>query len=258
VAPFRVIGNIYYVGAAGVAAYLIVTPDGDILLDTGTREMVPLVRDSIAKLGFQLADIKILLSGHAHWDHVQGHAAIQRATSAQVMAMAGDAETLASGGDPSLSSDERWDPVPVDRVLHDGDTVSLGGTTMTAVWAPGHTPGCTVWTTTVTERERPYSIAFYACAGPSADMQLVGNPQFPDLSEQSLSTFHRLKQLTPDVYLMMHAWDQFVSHPDRLRATTTPHPLYDPSAWRRVLDEDEADLRTRIAAQRAKMTGTSK
>lgn len=250
VEPFRVVGNIYYVGAAGVASYLIVTPDGNILLDTGTREMIPLVPASIAKLGFKLGDIKVLLSGHAHWDHVQGHAAIQRATGAKVMAMAGDAETLESGAD--VDGVEHWDPVHVDRVLHDGDTVTLGGTTLRAVWAPGHTPGCTIWTTTVIDQARPYSLAFYACAGPAAEVQLIDNPTLPNLVEQSLATFHHLKQLTPDIYLMMHAWDQFVRNPARLATGATPHPLYDPHAWIQVLDEDEADLRQRIAAERAR------
>jgi metallo-beta-lactamase class B len=249
--PFRVVGNIYYVGARNIASYLIVTPAGDILLDTGTREMEAVVPASIAKLGFALKDIKIMLSGHAHFDHVQGHAAMQRATGARVMALGDDAAALESGTDRSPLGAEGWDPVHVDRVLKDGDTVSLGGTTMKAVWAPGHTPGCTVWTTTVKENQRPYAIAFYACAGPNAGVQIVNNPKFPTLAEDSLASFHRLRQLRPDIVLWMHPADIFKDKIDRIKAGETPHPLYDPAGWPKLIDEVTADLQHRIDAQRA-------
>src|SRR5262249_28827399 len=170
VEPFHVIGNIYYVGAKNIASYLIVTPQGHILLDTGTKEMEPVVRAGIEKLGYKLSDVKIMLSGHAHFDHVGSHAALQRATHAKVMALGDDAKALDSGKDRSPLGAEGWAPVHVDRVLKDGDTVSLGGTTMKAVWAPGHTPGCTVWTTNTKEGSRTYSVAFYACAGPNVQV----------------------------------------------------------------------------------------
>jgi len=250
--PFRVVGNIYYVGAKNIASYLITTPKGHMLLDTGTREMEPVVRANIAKLGFKLGDIKIMLSGHAHFDHVQGHAAMQRATGAKVMALGDDALALESGTDRSPLSAEGWEPVHVDRVLKDGDTVTLGGTTMTAIWAPGHTPGCTVWTTKVTEKPRTYSVLFYACAGPNAGLQVVGNPRFPTLAEDAMASFRRLAQQKPDIFLLMHPAELFKDKVERIKAGETPHPLYNPAGWTKLMTDAEADLQSRIDAERAK------
>ena len=252
VEPFRVVGNIYYVGAYDIASYLITTPRGHILIDTGTREMEPVVRGSIEKLGFKLRDIKILLSGHAHYDHVQGHAAMVRATGAKVMALGDDAVALASGTDRSPLGDlEGWEPVHVDRVLKDGDTVTLGGTTLQAVWAPGHTPGCTVWTTRTKEKDRSYSVVFYACMGPNLDVKLVRNPRFPNLVDETLRTFQRLRQLKPDITLLMHPHELFEGKIDRIKAGETPNPLYDPDGWSRMLDEGEADFRKRVQAEQS-------
>src|SRR2546425_11767404 len=204
VEPFRIIGNIYYVGARNIASYLITTPEGHIMIDTGTKEMHSVIRANVEKLGFKLQDIKILLSGHAHFDHVQGHAAMKKATGARVMALGEDAAALAAGVDKSPLGDEGWEPVKVDRVLKDGDTVTLGGTTLRAVWTPGHTPGCTTWTTRVDEKGKPYSILFQACAGPNAGVKLVGNTKFPTLVEDTQRTFRIQKTLKPDIYLPMH------------------------------------------------------
>lgn len=236
VAPRRLVGNVYYVGARNIASYLITTPAGHILLDTGTREMTPALRAAIEKLGFRLRDIKILLSGHAHYDHVQGHAAMKAATGARVMALGDDAVALASGVDRSPLAGERWDPVPVDRVLRDGDTVTLGGTTLRATWAPGHTPGCTVWSLRVEERGEPRTVAFMACLGPNLGVQLVGNARFPHLLDDTRRGLARLRALRPDIVLLMHP-------------EGAPEARVDPGAWPRLLDEIEASLRARAAGR---------
>lgn len=238
VEPFHVVGNIYYVGARDIASYLIVTPAGHILLDTGTKEMEPIVERNIEKLGFKLHDVKILLCNHAHYDHVEGHAAMKRATGARVMALGDDAIALATGRDRSpLGDSERWEPVPVDRTLKNGDTVTLGGTTMQAVWAPGHTPGCTVWTTRVHENKRPLLVAFYGCSGPNSDVKLVCNPKFPTLVDETRQGLRRLRALSPDLFLTMH--------PD---ATKRPITHTD---WSAALDEADADLTRRVRAEEA-------
>jgi len=193
--PFRLIGNIYYVGAKNIASYLVVTPQGSILIDTGTTEMTPVITANIEKLGFKVRDIKIMLSSHAHFDHIGGHAAMKKLTGARVMAIKQDADALEAGKDLSPLGDEGWTAVKVDRILKDGDTVALGGTTLRAVWAPGHTPGCTVWTTRVQDAGKPYSVAFYACGGPNAGVRLVGNSRFPHLVEETLGSFGRLEVL---------------------------------------------------------------
>jgi metallo-beta-lactamase class B len=254
VEPFRIIGNIYYVGAKNIASYLITTPAGHIMIDTGTREMGPDIRGNVQKLGFKLQDIKILLSGHAHFDHVQGHAAMKKATGARVMAIGDDAAALAAGTDKSPLGDEGWEPVPVDRILKDGDTVTLGGTTLRAVWAPGHTPGCTVWTTMVRESGKPYSVAFSACGGPNGGVKLIGNAMFPNLVEDTLRSFGRLKELKPDIYLTMHPQNLFAGKVERIKAGETPHPLYDPDGWTKMISETEAGFLKRVQEERAKIS----
>jgi metallo-beta-lactamase class B len=118
------------------------------------------------------------------------------------------------------------------------------------VWAPGHTPGCTVWTTRAREREQDYSVAFFACAGPNQDVQLVGNPKFPHLVEDTLRGLARLRQLKPDIYLWMHPAEQFDGKVERIKAGATPHPLYDPKGWTSLLDELESDLHKRVEEAR--------
>ncbi|MEO8705279.1 MAG: subclass B3 metallo-beta-lactamase [Kofleriaceae bacterium] len=223
--PVHIIGNLHYVGAKNIASYLITTPAGHILIDTGTREMIPIVRRNIEKLGFAVRDIKILLCSHAHYDHVQGHAAIQQASGARVMVMRGDDTAVASGIDQSPFAGEGWDPVRVDRILEDNDTVELGGTTLQAIAAPGHTPGCTVWTTRIATRE----VVIYGCMRPNDGVQLTGNPRFPHLVDQTRATFRRMRALAPDLTL--------TTHPDAPFAARI-----DPAAWPKLLDEAEAEF----------------
>jgi len=258
VEPFRIVGNIYYVGARNIASYLITTPEGHIMIDTGTKEMHDVVRTNVAKLGFKLQDIKILLSGHAHFDHVQGHAAMKKLTGAKVMAIGEDARALSAGTDLSPLGDEGWEPVKVDRVLKDGDTVKLGGTTLRAVWTPGHTPGCTTWTTRVEEKGRPYSVVFQACARPNAGVKLIGNSKFPRLVEDTLHTFQVQKTLKPDIYLPMHPESYFAGKVERIKAGETPHPLLDPEAYSKMIAETEANFQKRVQEERAKTSSAGK
>jgi len=252
VEPFRIVGNIYYVGARNIASYLITTPEGHIMIDTGTKEMHDVIRTNVEKLGFKLQGIKILLSGHAHFDHVQGHAAMKRLTGAKVMAIGEDARALEAGADLSPLGDEGWEPVKVDRVLKDGDTVMLGGTTLRAVLTPGHTPGCTTWTTRVEEKRRPYSVVFQACGGPNAGVKLIGNSKFPRLVEDTLRTFQVQKTLKPDIYLPMHPETYFAGKVERIKAGETPHPLFDPDAYTKLISETEANFQKRVQEERAK------
>ena len=251
--PFRLIGNIYYVGAKNIASYLITTPQGHILVDTGTTEMTPVITANVQKLGFTLRDIKIMLSSHAHFDHIGGHAAMKKATGARVMAMRLDAEALEAGMDKSPLGDEGWPPVKVDRVLTDGETVTLGGTTLHAVWAPGHTPGCTVWTTSVADAGKNYAVAIFGCGGPNAGVKLVGNQRFPRLVDETLATFRKLKMLEPDIYVTGHPQMLFAGKINRMKAGERPHPLLDPGAqaWAKMLDDAETNFMKRVQAERA-------
>lgn len=250
---FRLVGNIYYVGAKNIASYLITTPQGHILVDTGTTEMTPVITANVEKLGFKMRDIKIMLSSHAHFDHIGGHAAMKKLTGARVMAIRQDAEALEAGKDLSPLGDEGWAPVKVDRVLKDGDTVALGGTTLRAVWAPGHTPGCTVWTTTVPDAGRNYSVALFGCGAPNGGVKLIGNPKFPALVDDAMATFRKLKTLKPDVYVSGHPQMLFAGKIDRMKAGERPHALLDPGsqAWAKMLDDAQAAFEKRVAQERA-------
>ena len=161
-APFRILGNLYYVGSQDLAAYLITTPQGNILINANLSSSVPQIRKNIEDLGFKFADTRILLNGQAHFDHVGGAAEIRRLTHAKVEVMEGDVAAMESGGkadfffynDPST----RFEAVTVDRILHDGDEVKLGSTTLTAHLTAGHTKGDTTWTMRIPESGRVYNV----------------------------------------------------------------------------------------------------
>ena len=205
--PFRVIGNIYYVGGQ-YGSYLITTPEGHILHDTGTADMHALIVSNVEKLGFNVRDIRIMISSHAHWDHVEGHAAMKRVTGAQVVALGGDAVALQSGQDNSAIGARDWEPATVDRVAEDGDTVTLGGMTLRALWTGGHTQGATMWMTTVQEGGQTFDVAFRGGEIPNAGAPLVDNPRHRTVVEDTQRTLRLLKELDPpDLFLHNHRQD---------------------------------------------------
>jgi metallo-beta-lactamase class B len=256
VEPFRIVGNIHYVGGVNIASYLITTPQGHILMDTGMNEMHDGIKNSIAKLGFKVADIKIMLSSHAHFDHIEGHAAMQRATGAQVMAMAGDAEALESGHDNSALGALGWEPVKVARVLKRGDTVSLGGTTLRALHVPGHTQGGTTWMTTVEDGGRQYAVAFMTGNTPNGGVPLFNNPRHKNVVEDARHSFKTLKaEKQPDIVLVGHPQAMFANTMERMTKGERPHPLLNGAeAWTKQLASGEAAFEKRVAEERAKAT----
>ena len=203
-APFHIIGNIYYVGPEGLASYLIATPKGLILLDATMAENVPAIEANIKALGFKLSDIKILLNSHAHFDHADGFAAMKRDTGAKLDAMEGDVWALENGkhfGDQNYVG--TFAPVTVDRQLKDGDTVSLGGVTMTAILTAGHTHGCTTWTTTVKLKIGVKSVVF-PCSLSVAGNKLYGNKAYPGIVADYRASFKRLGAMKADIVLTAH------------------------------------------------------
>jgi len=251
VEPFRIVGNIHYVGAANIASYLITTPEGHILIDTGTTTMHQGIVSSIGKLGFKPSDIKIMLSGHAHFDHVEGHAAMQALTGARVMAMKGDAEALERGTDNSALGASGWAPVKVDRVLQDGDTVTLGGTTLRAVLSAGHTQGATTWFTVVEDRGRRYTVALFGANLPNDGVALLGNPRHKTVVEDTRRTLARLKaEPPPDIQLTGHPQALFAGKVERIRAGETPNPLMNAAAWTAQIANAQASFEKRIDQER--------
>src|SRR3954468_6930470 len=174
--PHKIIGNLYYVGTRSLASFLVTTPQGDILINSDYERNVPAVRGSIEQLGFKYTDVRILLGSHAHADHMEGDAMVKQLTGAQVMAMAEDVpalEAMQPGGKPH----------PIDRVLHDGDKVELGGMTLTAHLTPGHTRGCTTWTFNLTEGNRTLSVLIIGSVGVNPGMKLANNDAYPTIMQ---------------------------------------------------------------------------
>lgn len=202
--PLHIIGNIYYVGATGISSYIITTSQGLILLDSGTLPMLPVIKKNIEKLGFSITDVKYIISSHAHWDHVEGHAQMKRVTGAQIVALDEDATAIASGIDSSALNGEGWEPVKVDRIIEDGDTLSLGNVILTAHLTPGHTKGCTSWTTTVTEGHKSYKVIFVGGTSINSGVKLLNNERHPQIAEDYAKTIKLLKSLNPDVFLAQH------------------------------------------------------
>ena len=249
--PFTIVGNVHYVGARNIASYLITTSAGHILIDSGVSEMERDLLANIERLGFAPTDVKLLLSSHAHFDHIQGHEAVRRATGARVLAMQGDADALRGGRDLSPLGFEGWAPVVVDSVLTHGQVVELGGQKMTAHHIPGHTPGCTVWGTEVQDGASVLRLAFFGCSGPNRGVRVTGNPRFPDLVEQTLTGYERLRAIQPDLYLTGHPETLFASRLDAMRKGVRPHPLTTQQPWGELVAELERGFRARIAAEQA-------
>lgn len=205
IAPFNVIGRIDYVGTEGLAAYLIHTPAGAILIDGTLEQNAPLIARSILARGVRVRDVKLILLSHAHFDHAGGLAALKRASGARLIAGAGDRAALESGIPPGETSYGviRFPAVKVDRAVRDGDRVTLGGVTLTAVATPGHTPGCTSWALRLHRQGRPVDVLF-ACSLTVAGNRLVGNRAYPGIVADFRRSFARLAARRADVVLPFH------------------------------------------------------
>jgi metallo-beta-lactamase class B len=252
VPPFRIADNLYYVGVKGVASYLIVTPQGDMLLDIGFRETVPLVEASIRKLGFHVEDVHVLLLSHAHFDHAGGLAAMKSATHARLLASPGDAPLLERGGrdDFAFGDRARFPPVKPDGLLQNGVPVRLDGVEMTPHFTPGHTKGCTTWTMTVRDRGQERHVVF-ACSLSTPGYQVVNNPKYPGMLQDYKTSIATMRGLPCDIFLAAHP-EQFgmdrklaelKKHPDG------PNPFVDPAGYKAYLDESETELTEKAAAQ---------
>lgn len=251
VAPFHIIGNIYYVGTADLAAYLIHTDDGDVLVDGTLAQNVPLIESNIATLGFKVSNIRILLNSHAHYDHAAGLAALKRDSGATLYASAADAPILESGKISfGPTATDHFPAVKVDRIVKDGETIELGGTKLTAHLTPGHTPGCTSWTMPVTEDGASHTAIFY-CSTSVAGNPLVNNKAYPQIASDYEASFAKLKTLKADVFLAPHA--QFY-HPQEklaLRKKGGPDPFIDPGELRRFVAASQRDFEAELAKQKA-------
>ena len=232
--PHKIAGNLYYVGTRGLAVYLLTTPVGHILINAVYPASVPLVRASVEALGFRMADIELMVNSHAHPDHVSGNADLKALTGASVLVMDDDVEVIKSGGrsDFQYANQENFPPGPVDRVLHDGDQVSLGGTTLTAVKTPGHTRGCTTWAFSVTDAGRSYNVVILCSINFNPGYRVVDNEAWPGIAGGFAHTYRAVAALHPDIWLAPHTFmfgltDKFA----RLQAGTGSNPYVDPEGF---------------------------
>ena len=251
VKPFRIIGNIYYVGASDVTSYLIVTPKGHILLDSGFVETVPQIQQNIAQLGFKLKDVKILINSHAHYDHAGGLAKLKQLTGARLIVSADDARLLAAGGmgDFAFGNKFTYPAVKANRLVGDWDEVVLGGVKLVAHMTPGHTKGSTTWTTRVQDGAKEYNVVF-AGSTSAPGYSLVDNPKYPMIAEDYLRSFYRMRALPCDVFLAPHGMFFSLKEKSQLLAEgKQPNPFIDPQGYRNYLKESEAEFRKKLDQQ---------
>jgi metallo-beta-lactamase class B len=248
--PRRIIGNIYYVGSNLISSFLIVTPAGHILIDTGHIQMLPKVEANIEKLGFKVKDVKVLLNSHAHDDHCGGFAEFRRQTGATVVASKLDGEMMMRGGkgDFYWGDGTSYEPVKPDRFVADGDRFELGGVSLTAHLTPGHTKGCTTWTMRVTEGGKDYDVLFL-CGLTVSLYKLTNNAEYPNIVADARSSLMKLGGMHADVLLAAHGfWFDLAGKAARQREGA-PNPFIDPGELGRHLTEMEQDLDQALQAQ---------
>jgi metallo-beta-lactamase class B len=252
--PFHLIGNIHYVGTAGISAFLIVTPEGNILTDGGLEETASQIEANIVALGFRMQDIKIILNSHAHFDHSGGLAALKARSGARLIASAIDKPILESGHvDFGPSSEVDAPPVKVDQAVNDGDTVRLGGVTLTANITGGHTPGCTSWTMPLVEAGIRHEVIFF-CSLTVAGNPLVNNKSRPQIVSDYRSSFARLAAMKPDIFLAPHG-DQFRLNAKLEKlAAGGPNPFIDAAEFAPFLARQQAAFERELARQQQAAT----
>ncbi len=240
--PHKVIGNIYYVGTRSLAVFLIVTPQGNILINSTFERNVPGIQRSVEQLGFKFSDIKILLGSHAHGDHQEGDAAVKALTGARVMALAEDVPALRAmrpGGKEH----------PIDKVLQDGEAVTLGGTTLVAHLTPGHSRGCTTWTLKAQDGGRSYDVVIIGSLGTNPGFTLVNNAETPAIADEFRRAFKTSRTLPCDVPLGSHPGMYNMQAKYEKLAGGGPNPFIDPDGYTLELDIDEAMFKAVLAQQ---------
>jgi len=249
---FKIAGNVYYVGSRGLASYLITTPSGHVLINSNLESSVPQIRASVEKLGFHFSEVKILLISHAHGDHDAGSAAVKKLTGAQYMVMEGDVLVVESGGRADFQyPDGLYPPAKVDRVLHDGDEVKLGGVVLTAHLTPGHTKGCTTWTLTADEAGKSYNVVIVGSPNVNPGYKLVNNARYPQIASDYEKMFRVLQQLPCDIFLGAHGGYYNMEAKFAQLNNGGPNPFVDPEGYKSYVAEREQAFRSELAKQTA-------
>lgn len=240
--PFRIAGNLYYVGTEELASYLLTTPEGNVLVNTGTAASAPLIRRSIEQLGFRLNDVKILLTTQVHYDHVGAMADIRRLTGARLMVDAADADVMEDGGNSDYEyGGHGWlfRPATVDLRLHDGDTISLGGTQLVMLHHPGHTKGSCSFMVTVTDEQRPYRVLIANMPTIITERHLNAMPEYPQIAADYAGTLQSMKTLQFDLWVASHASQFDLARKRKSRAAYNPEAFAGRKDYDAALDELE-------------------
>lgn len=239
--PHKVVGNVYFVGSKELASFLIATPQGHILINSDFETTVPLLRSNVETLGLKFS--KIILGGHAHGDHMEADALVKEYSGGQVMAMEQDVPALRAmrpGGKPH----------PIDRILKDGDKVTLGDTTLTANLTAGHTPGCTTWSLTAQEGGRNYNVVIVCSVGVNPDYVLVGERRnYPGIAEDYPRSFARLRAMPADVFLGAHPSFYDIEARNAKLSTGGPNPFIDPAAIQAYVVQKEREFNDALRRQ---------
>ncbi|MGH9318577.1 MAG: subclass B3 metallo-beta-lactamase [Vicinamibacteria bacterium] len=255
VEPFRIIGSIHYVGTAELGSYLITTPEGHILLDSPCEGETPLLLESIRKLGFDPKEIRILLNSQAHFDHTGALRALKELSGARMMAGAKDAELLARGGRGDFAFGDRFlfPGVEVDRPLHDGDAIELGGVTLTVRLTPGHTRGTTTYVTEVEEGGRRYRVVIAGSLTVTDGVRLANPPSYEGIADDYARSIQILESLRPDVFLSAHGGFFRLGEKKKALAANgaaSPNPFVESELYRRWLTSMKAAYEKRLAQDR--------
>ncbi len=251
----QVVGNVYYVGSAGLASYLITSDKGHILINSNLESSPALIAKSVESLGFKFSDVKILLISHAHWDHTAGSAEVKRLTKAKFMVMAQDVAEVEDGGQSDFQygkdPESRFKPASVDRVLKDGDQVKLGDTVLTAHLTAGHTKGCTTWTLEVLDNGKPLQVVIVGSPNANTGYKLVNNSKYPTIADDFKRTFKTLNSLRCDIFLGAHGayYDLDTKYPKLHKVGT--NPFIDPTGYKAFVQEREQAFLKELEKQSA-------
>jgi metallo-beta-lactamase class B len=252
--PFRIAGNLYYIGSRGLASYLVTTSEGHILINTNLEESVPMLRASIEKLGFKYTDVKILLISHAHFDHNAGSALIQKQTGAKYMVMAEDVSVVESGGktDFQYGNDKGtyYPPTKVDRTLRDRDEVKLGDAVLVAHLTPGHTKGCTTWTMKVRDGAKTYDAVIVCSPNVNPGYKLVNNAAYPGIADDYARMFKTLASLPCDLFLGAHGsyYDMDAKYGRLQKGDATA--FVDPAGYKKFIASKTTEFQAELKKQR--------
>ena len=251
----QVVGNVYYVGSAGLASYLITSDKGHILINSNLESSPALIAKSVESLGFKFSDVKILLISHAHWDHTAGSAEVKRLTKAKFMVMAQDVADVEDGGQSDFQygkdPESRFKPAYVDRALKDGDQVKLGGNVLTAHLTAGHTKGCTTWTLEVLENGKPLQVVIVGSPNANSGYKLVNNTKYPGIADDFKRTFKTLNALPCDIFLGAHGAYYDLDTKFAKLHKGGANPFIDPAGYKAYVQERERAFLNELKKQSA-------